>query len=256
MAGCILVTGGTRGIGGAVARAVAAPGTAVAVLGRRIDTPDVAALLADLRGRGARAEAYAADVGDAADVARAFDAVCAGLGVPEGVVHAAGLAYSARVEALDTAAVEAVVRVNVLGTLWVCREAARRMSTARGGRGGSIVAISSMAATIGGRPGASVYAATKGAVDVFATGFAKEVAREGLRVNVVRPGAIATDMTAALQKDAARLRQVEASIPLGRMGTAEEVAAVVAWLLSPAASLVTGAHVDAGGGGFHVGAPG
>lgn len=255
MAERILITGGTRGIGRAVALACAAPDVSLALVGRRVDTFEVHALIGALRSRGANAHALACDVGDALDVDRMFDAACAAIGVPDGVVHSAGLSYNARVDALDSAACEQLMRVNVLGTLWVCRAAARRMSTANGGAGGSIVNISSMAATIGGRPGASVYAASKGAVDVFTAGFAKEVAREGLRVNAVRPGMVATDMTSAVQQDAARRQWIESTIPQGRLGEAEEIAALVQWLLSPAASLVTGAHIDAGGGGFLIGPP-
>ena len=109
-----------------------------------------------------------------------------------------------------------------------------------------------MAATIGGRPGHSVYAASKGAVDVFTKGFAKEVAREGIRVNTVRPGAVSSQMTAALDADPALKKSVEDSIPMGRIGDPQEIADIALWLMSPASSLVTGAHIDAGGGGFNV----
>jgi NAD(P)-dependent dehydrogenase (short-subunit alcohol dehydrogenase family) len=126
------------------------------------------------------------------------------------------------------------------------------MSTAKGGQGGAIVNISSMAATIGGRPLASAYAASKGAVDVFSTGFAREVASQGIRVNVVRPGVISTDMTAKIVGNPELLAKVEASIPMGRVGTADEIANSVVWLLSKQASLITGAHLNAGGGGFNV----
>ena len=126
------------------------------------------------------------------------------------------------------------------------------MSTAKGGQGGAIVNISSMAATIGGRPLSSAYAASKGAVDVFSTGFAREVASQGIRVNVVRPGVISTDMTAKIVGNPELLAKVEASIPMGRVGTADEIANAVVWLLSKHASLITGAHLNAGGGGFNV----
>jgi NAD(P)-dependent dehydrogenase (short-subunit alcohol dehydrogenase family) len=112
-----------------------------------------------------------------------------------------------------------------------------------------------MAATIGGRPGASAYAASKAAVDVFTAGFAKEVAVEGVRVNVVRPGVILTDMTAGLRDDAEAWGKVAASIPMQRVGAPEEVARAIVWLLSPEASFVTGAHLNVGGGGFVIGTP-
>ena len=128
----------------------------------------------------------------------------------------------------------------------------RRMSNVLGGSGGAIVNVSSMAATIGGRPGACAYAASKGAVDVFTTGFAREVAGQGIRVNTVRPGVTATGMTPQLELDADLRRRVEASIPMGRIGQPQEVAALIVWLLSAEASFVTGAHVNVGGGGFLV----
>ena len=251
-----IVTGGTRGIGRAVALAAARQGWSVALLGRRVDTPEVDTLIAEIGALGVDATAVGADVAREDDVRHAFDAAAARLGVASALVNAAGVSYNARLESFDAAAVERMFQVNVLGTIWACREAVLRMSTKHRGSGGAIVNISSMAATIGGRPGASAYAASKGAVDVFTTGLAKEVAREGIRVNVVRPGAIDTDMTIDLQRDTVRRALVEATIPQGRIGRADEIAAIVVWLLSAEASLVTGAHVDAGGGGFHVGAPG
>ncbi|MDO9435323.1 SDR family oxidoreductase [Hydrogenophaga sp.] len=127
------------------------------------------------------------------------------------------------------------------------------MSTFCGGSGGAIVNVSSMAATIGGRPGASAYAASKAAVDCFTTGFAREVAAEGIRVNVVRPGVVVTEMTHHIARDSALRARVASSIPMQRLGRPEEIADIVLWLLSDSASLVTGAHVDAGGGGFMVG---
>jgi NAD(P)-dependent dehydrogenase (short-subunit alcohol dehydrogenase family) len=153
---------------------------------------------------------------------------------------------------LNFVAISRLIAVNVTGLMICCREAARLMSTASGGHGGSIVNVSSMAATIGGRPGHSVYAASKGAVDVFTKGFAKEVAREGIRVNTVRPGAVASAMTAALDANPNLKKSVEDSIPMGRIGEPREIADIALWLMSPASSLVTGAHIDAGGGGFNV----
>ena len=128
------------------------------------------------------------------------------------------------------------------------------MSRERGGAGGSIVNISSQAVLIGGRPGANAYAASKAAVDNFTTGFAREVAGQGIRVNTIRPGVIQTAMTASLSTDPELKRRVEESIPLGRVGQPEEIAEVAIWLLSEKSSLVTGAHINAGGGGFHVAA--
>jgi NAD(P)-dependent dehydrogenase (short-subunit alcohol dehydrogenase family) len=151
------------------------------------------------------------------------------------------------------ATLEELFRVNVVGLILCCREAARRMSTARGGAGGSIVNVSSMAATIGGRTGKSHYAASKAAVDAFTVGFAKEVAAEGIRVNAVRPGVVATDMTAAGLRDPETRAEIEATIPMGRVGTPAEIANAILWLLSGEASFISGARLDASGGGFVIG---
>ena len=144
--------------------------------------------------------------------------------------------------------------VNVIGLMLCCREAARRMSTRNGGKGGAIVNVSSMAATIGGRPMSSTYAASKGAVDVFTVGFAREVAAEGIRVNAIRPGVTDTDMIESMRSGPLRAA-TEATIPMHRYGRPEEVGAAIVWLLSDKASFVTGANINVGGGGFHVGAP-
>jgi NAD(P)-dependent dehydrogenase (short-subunit alcohol dehydrogenase family) len=144
--------------------------------------------------------------------------------------------------------------INVVVHVLCCREAVRRMSTRREGKGGAIVNVSSMAATIGGRPGASAYAASKGAVDVFTMGLAREVAAEGIRANAVRPGVTDTDMIGPMRSGRVRA-EIEATIPMQRYGNPDEVAQAIVWLLSDQASYVTGAHVNVGGGGFHVGAP-
>ncbi|MEO8755223.1 MAG: SDR family oxidoreductase, partial [Casimicrobiaceae bacterium] len=169
-------------------------------------------------------------------------------------VNSAGIANHNRVDALDGDAIARMMQLNVIGLMLCCREAARRMSTAHGGKGGAIVNVSSMAATIGGRAGASTYAASKGAVDVFSMGFAKEVAAEGIRVNVVRPGVTDTDMIAPIRSGPKRA-QIEATIPMQRYGTPDELAQAIVWLLSDYASFVTGAHLNVSGGGFLIGAP-
>ncbi len=249
-----LVTGGTRGIGAATALLAARRGYDVTLVAREADGVHVAAVAAAVRALGRRVETISADVAKDEHVVRAFDGAEAALGRLDALVNAAGIGHNGRVEALDASALSRLLAVNVLGTMLCCREAARRMSTARGGPGGGIVNVSSMAATIGGRPGAAAYAASKAAVDSFTTGFAREVAAEGIRVNVVRPGVIATDMTAHVTRDPDRLARVEASIPMRRLGHPGEVAEVALWLLSDTASFVTGAHVDAGGGGFSLAA--
>ncbi|MEO1105521.1 MAG: SDR family oxidoreductase, partial [Pseudomonadota bacterium] len=147
-----------------------------------------------------------------------------------------------------------LMAVNIVGTMVCCREAARRMSTANGGAGGAIVNVSSMAGTIGGRPGASAYAASKAAVDAFTVGFAKEVATEGIRVNALRPGVTITDMTAAVRDNAEVRASIEATIAMNRTADPIEMAAPIVWLLSDEASFVSGARLDVSGGGFVIGA--
>jgi NAD(P)-dependent dehydrogenase (short-subunit alcohol dehydrogenase family) len=251
MTGTCLITGGGRGIGRATARVAARAGWDVAVNYReRADAAE--ALVAELAALGRRSIAIRADVAVEADVVGLFAAAEQALGPIRGLVNSAGIASHNRVEALRAEDLRRMLEVNVIGLMLCCREAAKRMSTARGGRGGAIVNVSSMAATIGGRAGSSAYAATKGAVDVFTTGFAKEVAAEGIRVNVVRPGVTETDMIGAMAAGPKRA-EVEATIPMKRYGAPEEVAEAIVWLLSDKASFVTGAHLNAGGGGFLIG---
>lgn len=247
-----LITGGASGIGRATAILAAKQGYDVSLLGLPEQREDAARVVSEIEALGRRAVAINANVTNANDIEVAFDAASKTLGPIVGVVNAAGVIYSSRVEDFDYERLTTLMAVNVVGLMFCCREAARRMSTKRGGIGGSIVNIASMAGTIGGRPTATAYAASKAAVDSFTTGFAKEVAREGIRVNTVRPGVIATPMTARLQANPDRQRELENSIPLGRIGRPEEIGEVIVWLLSDKASFVSGAHVNAGGGGFLV----
>lgn len=246
--GSCLVTGGARGIGRASARLAAAAGWDIAVNYReRGDAAD--ALVAEIEALGRKAIAIKADVGIEADIVRLFADTTAALGPITAVVNSAGISAHARVDSLDSNALARMMQVNVIGLMLCCREAVQRMSRTHGGKGGAIVNLSSMAAAIGGRSGASTYAASKGAVDVFTTGLAKEVAAEGIRVNAVRPGVTDTDMIERMRSGPIRA-QMEATIPMQRYGRAEEVAAAVIWLLSDDASFVTGAHINVGGGGF------
>ena len=225
-------------------------GFQVAVVGLADHAEDADAVVRTIEQEGGHAVSLHADVSNPDDVAHVFEESVRRLGLLTAVVNAAGVPHGSRVEDFKFADIQRMMAVNVVGLMMCCKEAARCMSTKRGGQGGAIVNISSMAATIGGREGASAYAASKGAVDVFTTGFAKEVAAEGIRVNTVRPGAIATAMTANLADDPQLRAKVESTIPLGRLGQPEEIADVIMWLLSDHASLVTGAHINAGGGGF------
>jgi NAD(P)-dependent dehydrogenase (short-subunit alcohol dehydrogenase family) len=253
MANIVLVTGGARGIGFETALLAAQSGWDVAITYREQAAAAEAAVTA-IKATGRRAIAVRADVGRTADIGAAFAVVDKELGLINGLVNNAGISFHNRVEALVDSELRRMFDVNVLGLMSCCREATKRMSTRHGGAGGSVVNISSMAATIGGRPGSSTYAATKGAVDVFTTGFAREVAAEGIRVNAVRPGVTDTDMIAGMRSGPKRTA-VEATIPMRRFGTPREIAETVVWLLSSKSSFVSGAHLNAGGGGFHVGPP-
>jgi NAD(P)-dependent dehydrogenase (short-subunit alcohol dehydrogenase family) len=242
----VLVTGGSRGIGAAVVTRAAAAGWNIC-LTYRGDEAAAGDLVARARAVGVDARAVRADVAVEADVEAAFAAADA-MGPLAGVVANAGVVVpKARVDTMTAQRVADVLAVNVVGAVVTCREAVRRLSTAHGGPGGSIVLVSSVAARLGA-PGEYVdYAASKAAVDTLGTGLAKEVAGEGVRVNVVRPGIIDTGIHASGgQPD--RVARIGPAVPVGRAGTADEVAAAVTWLLSDEASYCTGSVLDIAGG--------
>jgi NAD(P)-dependent dehydrogenase (short-subunit alcohol dehydrogenase family) len=251
MSGVLLITGGSRGIGAATARLAAARGYAVAI-NYRAEAERAAALVGEIAAAGGNAVAVQADVARPEEVGRMFAQTDERLGRATALVNAAGIngGPPTRVADLAPAALERLMAVNVIGTMLCCREALRRMSTAHGGAGGAILNVSSMAATIGGRPGRSAYATSKAAVDSFTVGLAKEVAREGIRVNAIRPGMTLTDMTDAVWRDPDRRAQIAATIAMNRCAEAEEIAQPILWLLSDQASFVSGAILDASGGGF------
>jgi len=245
--GVMLVTGGGRGIGAATVRLAAQRGYAVCA-NYVSNSAAAEALVAGITAAGGRAIAVQGDVCSEGDVERMFARAEVDLGPVTALVNNAGL--TGRISRLDQAAMATlrqVMDVNVMGTLLCSRAAVRRMSTRHGGRGGAIVNVSSGAASLGS-PGEYVwYAAAKGAVDSFTIGLSREVAGEGIRVNAVAPGMVATEIHAA-SGDAGRLERIGNAVPLGRPAGAEEVAEPILWLLSDAASYITGAILRVAGG--------
>jgi NAD(P)-dependent dehydrogenase (short-subunit alcohol dehydrogenase family) len=255
MGGTVLVTGGASGIGLATARLAASRGWDVAINYRSREA-EAAAAVAEIRALNRRAVAVGGDVASESDVTRMFDEAERALGPISGLVNSAGHQGGAfRVEDLDRGFLAQLFAVNTIGPMICCREAARRLSTKNSGKGGAIVNVSSMSSAIGGRARRSHYAACKAALDAFTVGFAREVAREGIRVNTVRPGMVETDMTANALRDAAARADIESTIAMARVARAEEIAAAIVWLLSGEASFVSGATLDISGGGFVIGKP-
>jgi NAD(P)-dependent dehydrogenase (short-subunit alcohol dehydrogenase family) len=245
--GTLIVTGASRGIGAAVAGLAAGRGFAVAV-NFATGADEAQEVVRQIVSAGGRAVAVQADVGREEDVLRLFVTAERELGPIKGLVNNAAITGGfARVDSVSAKALTDVMAVNVCGAILCAREAVRRMSTRHGGTGGSIVNISSRAAHTGS-PGEWVhYAASKGAIDSFTIGLAREVATEGIRVNAVAPGLIETGLHAA-NGEPGRLQRMMGSIPMGRAGLPTEVAEGVLWLLSPAASYTTGAILEMGGG--------
>jgi NAD(P)-dependent dehydrogenase (short-subunit alcohol dehydrogenase family) len=243
----LLVTGGGRGIGAAIAKLGAERGFAVA-LSYLENRAAAEATAAEIAASGGRALALQCDVAVEGDVLRLFGEVDRELGRVTALANNAGtLEPQLRLDAMSAARMERVFAVNVLGAFLCAREAVRRMSTRHGGRGGSIVNVSSGAAVLGS-PGEYVdYAASKGALDTLTRGLAKEVAAEGVRVNAVRPGFIHTELHAR-GGEPKRVERLAASVPMQRGGSALEVAQAVLWLMSDEASYVTGAILDVAGG--------
>ena len=244
MSKIILVTGGARGIGAATCRLAAEQGYAVCVNYLK-NKPAADALVKSLKGK---AVAVAANVADERDVLRLFETLDRELGRLDVLVNNAGiLAPASRLEGLGLARIQRLFSTNVFGAMLCAREAVKRMSVRHGGRGGAIVNVST-GFVKSGAPGMFLdYAASKGAIEVFTGGLARELATEGIRVNAVRPGLIDTEIHAD-GGDPERVKKAEQVAPMKRAGQADEVARAILWLASGAASYTTGAVLDVSGG--------
>lgn len=245
--GAVIVTGASRGIGAAIALLAGQRGYSVAV-NYATGQAEANEVVTNIVSRGGRALSIQADVSREDDVVQMFQTAERELGSLTALVNNAAITGGfARVEDVTSAAIQNTFAVNVAGAMLCAREAVRRMSTRRGGEGGAIVNISSLAARTGSPNEWVHYAASKGAIDTFTIGLAREVATEGIRVNAVAPGLVETGLHAA-NGEPGRLQRLMPTIPMGRAGTPDEIAEGVLWLLSPAASFTTGAILEIGGG--------
>ena len=242
-----LITGASRGIGRATALLLARQGYAVGVNYLKDETA-AQQVVAEIASLGGRALALRADIADESQVVAMFATLDATLGPLDALVNNAGILFrQASIEQLTAERINKVLTTNVTGYFLCCREAVKRMAQRHGGKGGAIVNVSSAAARLGA-PGEYVdYAASKGAVDTLTTGLSLEVAAQGIRVNCVRPGFIYTDMHAS-GGEPGRVDRVKSGLPMQRGGSPEEVAEAIAFLLSDAASYVTGSFIEAAGG--------
>ncbi len=240
--GAAVVTGGSRGIGAAICKRLAADGYAV-VVNYASGADAAAAVVKDIEASGGHAIAHGADVSKEDEVEAMFEACDAVFGPLAALVNNAGvLGEMHRIDEHDARSLMQVLAINVVGPALCAKQAIRRLSTRHGGHGGAIVNVSSIAATSGGIPGMVAYSASKGALTSFTIALAKEVAREGIRVNAVAPGMIVTDMSVGFAD------QIAQTIPVGRCGEPEEIAAAVAWLVSEDASYAVGSIMTVSGG--------
>ncbi|MEZ5823856.1 MAG: SDR family oxidoreductase [Geminicoccaceae bacterium] len=247
MARTLLVTGGSRGIGAAICRLGAVRGYDVAIVyNRQRDSAD--AVARDVEAAGRRSAVIQADTTDADQIARMFDETETQLGKVDAFVSNSGIIHVGQPLAdIPLETIRSVIDTDLTAHIIANREAVRRMGRSRGGKGGAIVNISSMAASLFGAGGFIPYGSAKGGIDVLTQGLGREAASDGIRVNAVRPGLIDTDM----QRDTGiddRIGRFGPQVPIGRSGTADEVAEAVIWLLSDHASYVTGTIFDVSGG--------
>ena len=242
-----LITGASRGIGAATVLLAAKQGWAVAV-NYHSNHAAAQAVVDQIRAQGGRAIAVQADVAKEDEIVAMFQSVDAQLGHVTALVNNAGVVdVTTRVDAMSAARLRRMFDTNVVGSIVCAREAVLRMSPRHGGAGGSIVNVSSAASRLGSAHQYVDYAASKGAIDTFTIGLAREVAAEGIRVNAVRPGLIETDIHASGGLPD-RVRDLEHQVPMLRGGTADEVAQAIVWLMSPAASYTTATLMDVSGG--------
>jgi len=247
MSGVALITGSGRGIGAATAKLAAKRGYAVCVNYLQNEAR-ADAVVAEIRAGGGRAILVQADTAREDEVVRLFERVDLELGTITALVNNAGITGRAgRLESFDANAIRRVLEVNVTGAIMCAQQAVKRMSTKNGGSGGSIVNVSSLAATLGGANQWIPYAAAKGAINSFTLGLAKEVAAEGIRVNAISPGLIATEIHAEAGVGD-RLQSVIPMVPMQRIGTAEECAEAILWLMSGEAAYMIGTTLTLSGG--------
>ncbi|MFI8393188.1 SDR family oxidoreductase [Pseudomonas sp. NPDC078863] len=243
----ILITGGSRGVGAATARLAAAQGYDVAISYVASESAALA-VVAEVEALGRKGLAVRADSAEPEQVIELFSAIDRSFGRIDVLVNNAGvLAQQSRMEDLGFERMQRIFAVNALGPILCAQQAVKRMSSRHGGAGGVVINVSSASARLGSPNEYVDYAASKGALETFSIGFAKEVAREGIRVNCIRPGHIYTDMHAS-GGEPGRVDRVKESIPMGRGGQPEEVARAILWLASAEASFVTGTFLDVTGG--------
>ena len=239
----LLIAGGSRGIGAATARMAAQRGYDVAV-NYKSNAKAAAAVVDDVKKAGRKAVALQGDMAQEADIERVFDETARALGTITHFVHSSGIAgKNSRLDAASAATVREVLDVNLYGGILCARAAVRRMSTALGGKGGSIVMLGSIGSVTGGAGEYVFYAAAKGGIDSLTIGLAREVAKEGVRINTVRPGPTVTEI-----HEPGRLERITPLLPMARPGQPDEIAETILFLLSDAASYVTGALLNVSGG--------
>jgi NAD(P)-dependent dehydrogenase (short-subunit alcohol dehydrogenase family) len=243
----ILITGASRGIGQAIARLAAQQGWSIGLNYNQSQT-EAMSLAEELRQMGTKVICLQADVSQQSHVKRMFSEFDEALGPMHALINNAGILASIMITDVDETNVHRLYSANVFSVYYCAREAVLRMSTAHGGSGGAIVNMSSVASRLGGLAGGSAYAGSKGALDSFNLALAKEVGTQGIRVNAVRPGLIATEIHNVHGGIDQMKTFAKTAVPMGRSGTAEEVAKVVMWLAGPEASYVHGSIVDVAGG--------